>query len=216
MLSRRAILAVPVALGRGSGTRRALATAQNAFAVNRRSRYPFTPPRRAAGMPAAYPTSTAVASAPFRPASGGAAEGLVLVGLILQVVGGLILLGGIGWLFGFSLLYPYPYWWVALPAAGGVAAVVVVFLYLVYTLSYARIRRQEYAAAQTPTLVLGILSLFVGIVPGILYLLAYVKLGDALREQSAAVPLPQVACRSCGRVHPVGAFTFCPNCGQKI
>lgn len=171
-------------------------------------------------MTVSYPTAGAVVSARLRTPSGGTAEALVLVGLILQVVGGVILLGGIGWLFGFSILYPYPYWWIALPAAGAVAAVVVVFLYLVYSLSYARIRRQEYAAAETPTLVLGILSLFVGILPGILYIIGYVKLGDARREQQAAAapyaPVSQVACRACGRVHPAGAFTFCPNCGQKL
>lgn len=29
-------------------------------------------------------------------------------------------------------------------------------------------------------------------------------------------PAQLVACRSCGRVHPLGAHNFCPNCGSKL
>lgn len=154
------------------------------------------------------------------------AETLVLVALLLQVVGGMFVLGGIAWLFGFSILFPFPYSWAALIAAGGVAVVVVVFLYFAYTLAYLRIRNDDLEGAQTPTLLFGILSLFVGILPGIFYLIGYVKLGDAIRERQTppgtvapgATPAPaaQIACRGCSRVYPLGAFTFCPNCGQKL
>jgi hypothetical protein len=162
-----------------------------------------------------------------RPPSAGSAETLVLVALILQVIGGLFVLGAIAWLSGFSILYPYPYAWVAVTAAVAVGAIVLVFLYFAYTLSYQRIQRGDYAGAQAPTLVIGILSLFAGILPGIFYLVGYVKLGDAIREQQGAVPsygspppaaapAALIACKGCGRIYPLGSFAFCPGCGQKL
>jgi len=179
-------------------------------------------------MSVAYPTSPLGYPTPrTRTPSGGSAETLVLVALILQVIGGVILLGGILFLFGVAAYHPFPFAWLALLIAAIIGGVAVVFLYLAYEYSYLRIQRGEYQAAQVPTLVLGILSLFLGIVPGILYLVGYVKLGDAIREQQApsfaygpfpASPAaaPQVACRGCGRVYAVGQFPFCPNCGQKM
>ena len=162
-----------------------------------------------------------------RPPSAGSAETLVLVALILQVIGGALVIGGIAWLFGFSILFPYPYAWVVVTAATGVAGVVLVFLYFAYNLVYQRIRRGEYVAAQTPTLVIGILSLFAGILPGIFYLIGYVKLGDAIREQQGPIPgysaapsgapgPAMFACKSCGRVYSMGQFAFCPGCGQRL
>lgn len=166
-----------------------------------------------------------------RPPSASTAETLVLVALILQIIGGIILLAAMGVLFGFSILHPYAYAWVAVTAAVAIGVVVVVFLYFAYTLSYLRIRRDEYQAAETPTLVLGIFSLFLGVLPGIFYLIGYVKLADAIREQQGPIPPPyavgygmlpppppyaQVACKGCGRVYAVGQFGFCPNCGQKM
>lgn len=179
-------------------------------------------------MSAGYPTpSVTFPTARARPPSASTAETLVLIALILQVIGGAVLLGGIAWLFGFSILYPFPYAWAAVLAAAAVAVIVIAFLYYAYTLSYQRIQRGDYAGAQTPTLVIGILSLFAGIFPGIFYLIGYVKLGDALREQQGYAPgyggptgLPgpatQVACRGCGRVYPLGPFAYCPACGQKL
>ncbi len=165
------------------------------------------------------------------PPSGSTAESLVLVGLILQVLGGVIALVGIAWFFGFSLLFPYPFAWAAVAAAAVGAAAILAFLYFAYTLSYDRIRKGKYQEAQAATLVLGILSLFLGVIPGILYIIAYVKLGDAVREQqgfgpgfppayvapppAASLP-PQVACKGCGRVYPLGQFGFCPGCGQRL
>ena len=181
-------------------------------------------------MSAAYPTPSAPWSAARpRPPSAQTAETLVLVALILQVIGGAFLFLGIAFLLGLSIVHPFAYAAAAVGAVLGVGAVVVVFLYLAYTLAYERIQRGEYEAARTPTLVIGILSLFAGILPGVFYLLGYVKLGDALQEQQrfaapggpgAAYPggpgAPQVACRGCGRVHPLGAFAYCPACGQKL
>jgi hypothetical protein len=179
-------------------------------------------------MSVGYPAPVAsLPTARARPPSAGSAETFVLVALVLQVIGGVILVGGIAWLFGFSILYPYPYAWVAVTASVVVGAVVLALLYFAYAFSYQRIQRGDYLGAQAPTLVLGILSLFAGIIPGIFYLLGYVKLGDAIREQQGYAPgygiLPSatlssalVACKGCGRVYPLGQFSFCPGCGQKL
>ena len=179
-------------------------------------------------MSVGYPSPTVSFPANrARPPSGATAETLVLIALVLQVIGGLLVLAGLAWVFGFSILKPFPFALAVVLGATIVAVLVVVFLYLAYTLSYQRIQRGEYQAAQVPTLVIGILSLFLGLIPGIFYLLGYVKLGDAVREQqtpmgpyglppSGVMGAPQIACRSCGRVYPLGAYTYCPNCVQKL
>jgi hypothetical protein len=183
-------------------------------------------------MSVAYPPPPVGYPAPrLRPASGSSAETLVFAALILQVIGGVILFGAILYLFGYAAYHPFPFAWVALIAAAIVGGVAVLFLYLAYEYSYLRIQRGEYQQAQAPTLVLGILSLFLGLIPGILYLIGYVKLGDAVREQQTppgffapgpgfAAPtspsLPQIACRGCGRISFVGQFPYCPFCGQKL
>ncbi len=145
----------------------------------------------------------------------------MLIALILQVVGGALMIGGMSWFFGYSAFHPFPYLWTAVAGGTVIAVLVVLFLYFAYTLSYDRIRRGEYEAARTPTLVIGILSLFVGLIPGIFYLIGYAKLDSAAREQQAPAavafaPGSLVACKNCGRVYPVGAAAFCPSCGQKL
>jgi len=175
-------------------------------------------------MSAANPTpSVPVPATRVHAPSGATAETLVLIALILQVVGGVIVLGGLAWFFGFSARHPFPYVWAAVLGATLVAGLVVVFLYFAYTLSYRRIQREEYQAAQAPTLVIGIFSLFLGLIPGIFYLIGYSKLSDAVREQQGwltgpggIAPGTLVACRGCGKVYPVGPFAFCPACGQKL
>lgn len=155
----------------------------------------------------------------------------MLVALILQIVGAVIVVGVLVLLFGFTAYHFLRAAWVVLVVAATVGAISVVFLYCAYEFSYRRIQNGQYYEAQAPTLVIGILSLFLGLIPGILYLVGYLKLGDAIREQQA-VPFgygpapgfpappgafaPQVACRQCGRVSFVGQFSFCPNCGQKL
>lgn len=165
--------------------------------------------------------SVAWSSARARTPSGGTAETLVLVGLILQVIGGAMMIGGMMWFFGYSAFNPFPYLWAAVIGGTVMAVLVVVFLYFAYSLSYRRIRRGEYEAARAPTLVIGILSLFVGLIPGIFYLIGYAKLDSAVRERqtpaaSAFVPGSLIACKSCGRVYPVGQLAFCSSCGQKL
>ncbi|MCI4368483.1 MAG: hypothetical protein L3K09_02825 [Thermoplasmata archaeon] len=174
-----------------------------------------------------------------RPPSASTAETLVLVALLLQVIGGVVLFVGVSWFFGWSVLNPYPFAWIAVTGAVALAAVVLLFLYLAYTLSYLKIQQGDYQGAQGPTLVIGVLSLFAGVLPGIFYLIGYVKLGDAMREQQGYAPwygpgystayapayaaigpaMPNVAplvCKGCGRLYAVGQFSFCPSCGSKL
>jgi hypothetical protein len=176
-------------------------------------------------MSAGYPSPTAVFPTPrLRPPSAGSAETLVLIALILQVIGGVLVVGGILFLFGWAAYHPFPFAWLAVLVGAVVAGLVILFLYFAYTLSYRRIQQGDYAGAQTPTLVIGILSIFVGVIPGILYLVGYSKLSDAIREQQTPMGYPapgmapssQTACRGCGRVYYTGQFPFCPNCGQKL
>jgi hypothetical protein len=173
-------------------------------------------PAPAMGFPTARPRSAAADTA----------QTMVLLALILQVIGGAILFVALAAIFGYSVLHPFAYAGVAVLALASVVVVVGLFLYLAYSLSYERIRRGDYVGAQTPTLVLGILSLFAGLLPGVFYLIGYVKLGDAIREQGAPVPFygapgasgasGLVACRGCGRVFSAGSVAFCPGCGQKL
>lgn len=164
------------------------------------------------------------------PPSATAAESLVLVALILQAIGGVILLGVLAWALGFSVLFPIPLplpvLWVGVGLAIGVGAVVVAFLYFAHRLVYLRIRQGEFVAAQTPCLVFGVLSLAAGVVPGIFYLIAYVKLGDAVRERFAELPSAwflhptaavsePVRCPSCGHAGPLPTFLSCPACGTR-
>ncbi len=183
-------------------------------------------------MSVAYPTpGGAYTAVRNRPPSAGTAESLVLAALVLQVIGAAVLIIGLSVALGVSVVTPFAYSWVVAIVAVVIGGIALLFLYLAYEYSYRRIKAGEYEAAQTATLLIGILSLFVGIVPGILYIVGYAKLGDAVREQrSMFVPPPagvaagtlasgagtQVACRGCGRVYLVGQFPFCPNCGQKI
>ncbi len=164
-----------------------------------------------------------------RSPSASTAETLVLAALILQIIGAVLFAAVLLFVFGFTVIHPLRVAVVVALVTGTILAIAVVFLYLAYEYSYRRIQNGDYAGAQGPTLVIGILSLFLGIIPGILYLVGYIKLGDALREQMppgfAAGPVyggfapysgAQVACRGCGRVYYAGQFLYCPNCGQKF
>jgi hypothetical protein len=117
--------------------------------------------------------------------SQGTAETLVLIAWILQLIFSFILVafGSLLLLAGGSLFF------VGAASIGGlVIAAILVFvpilmLYVGFAFSYRRVRDGELAAARGPTLLLGILGLFVGgIIVGILYLVAYIKIGDAETE----------------------------------
>jgi hypothetical protein len=158
--------------------------------------------------------------------SGQTAKTLILVGLILQGIFVLILLG-VGALF---LIVFIGIFILAAAFLG------LVWLILVYLFSYRPASDGNYEAARTPTLVFMILSfLTFSLIPAILYLIAYVKLGDAVRE--AATPMPLQAqyqapyqapywqappppgasgqvqvCLKCGTVRQ-GTGAYCPHCG---
>ena len=175
-------------------------------------------------MSAGYPSPTAVfPMARARPPSASTAESLVLVALVLQVIAAAFLIVGVLALFAWTAFHPFPYWGVALVVTAAIGAVAVLFLYAAYEFSYLRIQSGDYAGAQAPTLIIGILSLFLGLIPGILYLVGYAKLTDAIREQAYpagyGMSMPsyaQIACRACGKVYPAGQYQFCPACGQKM
>ncbi len=143
-------------------------------------------------MSVAYPTpGSTYPTVRSRPPSASTAESLVLAALVLQVIGAAVLIVGLSVALGVSVVTPFDYSWVAVIVAVVVGGIALLFLYLAYEYAYRRIRAGEYEAAQAPTLLIGSLSLFVGIVPGILYIVGYVKLGDAVREQrSTLTPAP--------------------------
>jgi zinc-ribbon domain len=154
--------------------------------------------------------------------SGETAQTLILVGLILQGVELATLL-----LAGFLFLIIVPTFLGGLFV--GLALIGVVWLVLVYLFSYARVRDGDYAGARTPTFVFAVLSLVTfALISGVLYLVAYVKLGDAEHEQgpsvawNVATPAPPSLppsgskyCPRCGRPNPPGA-SFCQACGAPL
>lgn len=81
----------------------------------------------------------------------------------------------------------------------------------------------RYVQAQTSSLVLGILGLFANIISGILFLVVYFKLGNAVRYAQAPPPAyatsPTAAtgrfCVECGRSVAVDA-KFCSYCGKEL
>lgn len=177
-------------------------------------------------MAASYPNPPVLyPSAPSRPVSAGTARSLVLAAMTLQSIFAALVLGGAIALAVQSVLHPFPNSWAAILGVGLWGGGILVLVYLTYVLSYLRIGRGEFAPAQAPTLVIGIVSLFVGLIPGILEIVGYVKIGDAIREQQTYAPgatlppgagFPMIACKSCGRVYAMSQFAFCPACGQKL
>lgn len=113
----------------------------------------------------------------YVPPSASTAKTLILVGLILQLV---FVVAGIA--YGALLSIVFPILGIVYLA---IAALGLVWMILVWMLSYSPVRQGRYEAAKTPTLIFAILSIITlwGIIPGVLYLIAYIKLGDAVREQ---------------------------------
>jgi hypothetical protein len=135
--------------------------------------------------------------------SGQTAGTLILIGLILQAIEVVVLLG-----VGFFLLF--------FPFIGGIvlalAFIGIIWVVLIYLFSYQRTTEGDYEGARTPTLVFAILSLVTfGLISGILYLIAYVKLGDAASESRTPSPMgwptPPVPPAAAGQ-------RFCPYCGS--
>jgi hypothetical protein len=161
--------------------------------------------------------------------SGDTAKTLILVGVILDVVFEVILVAvGVAFLGAPA------------PLLGGIllffAVIGFVWIALVWLFSYARVRDGDYDGARTPTLVFAILSIIsIALIPGILFLIAYIKLGDAMREAGPSAspawgsppppPPPPLAggvaaagsrfCSRCGRANPPGG-AFCQGCGAPL
>jgi hypothetical protein len=81
------------------------------------------------------------------------------------------------------------------------------------------IGKGKYAEARTASLVLGIFGIFLAwIIGGIFLLLAYGRLGDAMRGTEVSRVPPQGAariCTNCGK--PVGRDAkFCGHCGRQL
>lgn len=147
--------------------------------------------------------------------SGETAKTLILIGLILQVIEVVILLG-IGLLF------------IVVPFLGavvfGLGVIGTIWVLLVYWFSYKPTSEGDFTGARTPTLVLAIISLLTfGLISGILYVVAYAKLADAEHEGFGPPPGPAAAplspglrfCATCGRMNAaVGGF--CQSCGARL
>lgn len=151
--------------------------------------------------------------------SGETALLLILIGLILQFAFVLVFFFIVGIAF-------------IIPIFGAIllafALLALLFVGLVYFYSYRPTKEGDYSGAKTPTLVFAILSLLVlSIVPGVFYLIGYVKLIDAEEEASREIVAsyasrPSDARPSAGEA-PTPAFSgatatarYCGNCGAEI
>ncbi|MGC2288888.1 MAG: hypothetical protein WA688_03415, partial [Thermoplasmata archaeon] len=118
----------------------------------------------------------------YVPPSASTAKTLILVGLILQLIFALLFL----FVFGLTAVFlatfgVFPIFAVIYIAFGVLGFI---FLFLVWTFSYKPVQQGRYEQAKMPTLIFAILSLItINIIAGVLYLIAYIKLGDAVREQ---------------------------------
>ncbi len=122
----------------------------------------------------------------YRPPSAGTAQTMVMIGLIFQIIfaaifffavglAGILVASAAGLGFGF-LIVPL----IFLILFG---LIPLFFLYVGYEWCYKRVKAGDYEGARTPTLILAILELiFGGVLPGIFYLIGYLKLGDAINE----------------------------------
>ncbi|MCI4319356.1 MAG: hypothetical protein L3K23_04380 [Thermoplasmata archaeon] len=171
-----------------------------------------------------------------RTPSGDTAATLALIAFIFQVLGSALV-------FFLALLFFPGFFYIPnlfaillLAIFAPIVVGTVVLLFVGYAFSYARIRDGNYEGARTATLVLGILLLFFAIIPGVLYLVAYTKLDDAIRERmwyggypamAPAVPgyqygaplPPGPLCHRCGRPAmfvPQYGRNYCSSCGLYL
>jgi high-affinity nickel permease len=71
-------------------------------------------------------------------------------------------------------------------------AVGVLWILLDYLLVYKKLSKERVREAETPSLILGIIQLiFGGFIPGILLIIAYVKIKDSLQRSASTPPPPQ-------------------------
>ncbi|MCI4320895.1 MAG: hypothetical protein L3K18_06260 [Thermoplasmata archaeon] len=170
-----------------------------------------------------------------KPPSQETASTLTLIAWVIQLIISLVWIG-IGTLFvlsgGVFLFLPA---FGALVLLLGVLLILlpILMLYVGFSYSHARIRDGDFAGARAPTLLLGILGIpFGAVVVGILYIVAYVKIGDAESESRAMGGWPSAPLGSAPTYsyapHAAGAPTLsggvayappgspsnCPRCGR--
>ncbi len=114
---------------------------------------------------------------------------------------------------------PFPFFPFVIPFAVFLPLAIALTVWSWFTLQ--DIEAGSYARAQTASLVLGILGLFVTIISGIFFILAYVKLGSAITYAQTPPPSYPPApatgrfCTECGRAIPMDA-KFCTHCGREL
>jgi len=134
-----------------------------------------------------------------RTRAGESARALILVGLLLDLFLEVIAVVIVSIFF---LAVP-----LIGPLALGVVSVGFLWVLLIWAFSYRRVARGDYEGARGPTLAIGILSLLtLSIIPAILFLIAYAKLGTAL-EDAPFVP----ASRQRRREEPAGENDGAPR-----
>jgi len=147
--------------------------------------------------------------------SGNAAKILTLTGLALQAAQ-----VGVWFLVGFYFSAE-PTLRIISSFLGGIG---ILWLLLVYVLSYRRMATGDFAGARTPTLVFAVLSVFtVSLLSGLFYVLAYNELDGAdpgrNRSQAMLQPTPiqfgSKVCPICTRANPLST-TYCQGCGFAL
>jgi hypothetical protein len=153
--------------------------------------------------------------------SGGTAETLILIGMILQLIGTLAVFLLIAFLGSFLFFFGPAGGAIAIGIGGFVLLLGLFFLYAAYAWCYKRTKEGDYEGAKGWTIILGILGLlFGGVITGILYIIAWVKLRYAVNEQRAAPTMGAPAAPMYGAPvsptgsAPAGAPPTCPKCGQ--
>jgi hypothetical protein len=150
------------------------------------------------------------------------AKSYVLVGFIFYI------LGAAGWIIGFFASGIFMGGFVGPGMMGGSGMMggfqsVFFIISVVFTvwawLTMGNVDAGRYQDAQTASLILGIFGIFFAwLIGGIFLLLAYGKLGDLVRGQTANQATSQRSgriCTSCGR--PVGwDAKFCEYCGKDL
>lgn len=143
---------------------------------------------------------------------------VAILGLVTLVVFfGAVFFSTIGFGQGYGFFFPFPFFF----PFGIFLALSLGLTFWSWT-SLKDIEAGRYRQAETSSLVLGILGLFVNIISGIFFLLAYIKLTNVSRYAQAGPP-PIYApatpasrfCVNCGRAVAIDA-KFCHHCGKEL
>ncbi|MFI5414668.1 MAG: hypothetical protein ACHQ16_03260, partial [Candidatus Lutacidiplasmatales archaeon] len=120
-----------------------------------------------------------------KPPSQGTAETLLLVGFVFQVIFSLvyIVIGTLIVFAGTFFLFAGFIGGTVFLLAAILIIVPIVMLYFAFHYCYQRVRDGDLSGARGPTIALGIIGIFLGgIIVGILYIIAYMEIGNAETE----------------------------------